>query len=170
VRDKLEKHLLKPLSQELISGGNVQPLIIVPFRRSASRPRSDLLGPSAARRAPVSTKRGPRVGTRLVPDTPRLAALSLAAIDARLEGLLEGASKKEPSYADYLREVSRYRPQLYLKARLQLAQLPLPYLRAFRFRLSAIYRQAADPQAVHSALRARSFQRHPARSVWRLKT
>ena len=34
-----------------------------------------------------------------------LAALNLAAIDARLEGLLEGAAKKEPSYADFLLEV-----------------------------------------------------------------
>ena len=34
-----------------------------------------------------------------------LAALSLTAIDARLEGLLESASKKEPSYADFLLEV-----------------------------------------------------------------
>jgi len=34
-----------------------------------------------------------------------LAALSLTAIDARLEALLEGASKKEPAYADFLLEV-----------------------------------------------------------------
>ena len=31
-----------------------------------------------------------------------LAALNLAAIDARLEALLESASKKEPAYADFL--------------------------------------------------------------------
>ena len=31
-----------------------------------------------------------------------LAALSLTAIDARLEALLESASKKEPAYADFL--------------------------------------------------------------------
>lgn len=57
-----------------------------------------------------------------------LAALSLAAIDARLEGLLEDASKKEPSYADFLLEVmnteANARRQRYLKARLQLAHLP----------------------------------------------
>ena len=34
-----------------------------------------------------------------------LAALSLTAIDARLETLLESASKKEPSYGDFLLEV-----------------------------------------------------------------
>jgi DNA replication protein DnaC len=57
-----------------------------------------------------------------------LAALSLTAIDARLEGLLETASKKEPSYADYLLEVmnteAHARRQRYLRARLQLAHLP----------------------------------------------
>jgi hypothetical protein len=34
-----------------------------------------------------------------------LAAMSLTAIDARLEALLEVASKEEPSYADFLLEV-----------------------------------------------------------------
>jgi len=34
-----------------------------------------------------------------------LAAMNLTAIDARLEALLESASKKEPSYADFLLEV-----------------------------------------------------------------
>ena len=34
-----------------------------------------------------------------------LTGLSLTAIDARLEALLEAASKKEPSYADFLLEV-----------------------------------------------------------------
>lgn len=62
-----------------------------------------------------------------------LAALSLAAIDARLEGLLEDASKKEPSYADFLLEVmnteANARRQRYLKARLQLAHLP--YVKTF---------------------------------------
>jgi hypothetical protein len=38
-----------------------------------------------------------------------LAALSLTAIDARLEGLLEGAANKEPSYADFLLEVMNTR-------------------------------------------------------------
>ena len=54
-----------------------------------------------------------------------LGTLSLTAIDARLEGLLESASKKEPSYADFLLEVMNTeadaRRQRYLKARLQLA-------------------------------------------------
>jgi DNA replication protein DnaC len=62
-----------------------------------------------------------------------LAALSLTAIDARLEGLLEGAAKKEPSYADFLLEVMNTeadaRRQRYLKARLQLAHLP--YVKTF---------------------------------------
>jgi DNA replication protein DnaC len=62
-----------------------------------------------------------------------LGALSLTAIDARLEGLLEGAAKKEPSYADFLLEVMNTeadaRRQRYLKARLQLAHLP--YMKTF---------------------------------------
>ncbi len=33
-----------------------------------------------------------------------LAALSLTAIDTRLEALLEGASKQAPAYADFLLE------------------------------------------------------------------
>src|SRR5215467_12716804 len=57
-----------------------------------------------------------------------LAGLSLTAIDARLETLLEAASKKEPSYADFLLEVmsaeADARKQRYLKTRLQLAHLP----------------------------------------------
>jgi DNA replication protein DnaC len=62
-----------------------------------------------------------------------LAALSLTAIDARLEGLLENAAKKEPSYGDFLLEVMNTeadaRRQRYLKARLQLAHLP--YIKTF---------------------------------------
>ena len=62
-----------------------------------------------------------------------LGTLSLTAIDARLEGLLESASKKEPSYADFLLEVMNTeadaRRQRYLKARLQLAHLP--YVKTF---------------------------------------
>jgi DNA replication protein DnaC len=62
-----------------------------------------------------------------------LASLSLTAIDARLETLLEGASKKEPSYADFLLEVmsaeADARRQRYLKTRLQLAHLP--YVKTF---------------------------------------
>jgi hypothetical protein len=59
-----------------------------------------------------------------------LATLSLTAIDARLDSLLETAAKKEPSYADFLAEVinteADARGQRYLKARLQLAHLPCP--------------------------------------------
>jgi DNA replication protein DnaC len=57
-----------------------------------------------------------------------LTALSLTALDARLEPLLESASKKEPSYADFLLEAmsteADARRQRYLKTRLQLAHLP----------------------------------------------
>src|SRR6185369_5401049 len=62
-----------------------------------------------------------------------LAVLNLTAVDARLEPLLENASKKEPSYADFLLEVmsteADARRQRYLRARLQLAHLP--YLKNF---------------------------------------
>ena len=62
-----------------------------------------------------------------------LTALSLTAIDARLEALLEGAAKKEPSYGDFLLEVmsaeAEARRQRYLKTRLQLAHLP--YVKTF---------------------------------------
>ena len=62
-----------------------------------------------------------------------LTALSLTAIDARLEALLEGAAKKEPSYGDFLLEVmsaeADVRRQRYLKTRLQLAHLP--YVKTF---------------------------------------
>jgi hypothetical protein len=57
-----------------------------------------------------------------------LAALSLTAIDPRLETLLESASKKKPSYGDFLLEVmsavSECAKAAYLKTRLQLAHLP----------------------------------------------
>lgn len=57
-----------------------------------------------------------------------LNTLGLKAIEARLEGLLEQAAKKEPSYADFLNdflgcEVEARRSR-YLRARLQLAHLP----------------------------------------------
>src|SRR3569833_2630557 len=62
-----------------------------------------------------------------------LAALNLTAVDARLVGLLETASKKEPSYADFLLEAlsaeADARKQRYLKTRLQLAHLP--YVKTF---------------------------------------
>jgi DNA replication protein DnaC len=57
-----------------------------------------------------------------------LSALGLTALDARVEGLLEHASKNEPSYGDFLLEVlnteADARRQRYLKTRLQLAHLP----------------------------------------------
>ena len=62
-----------------------------------------------------------------------LATLSLTAIDARLEALLENASKKESAYADFLLDVvsaeADARRQRYLKTRLQLAHLP--YVKTF---------------------------------------
>src|SRR6516164_5718344 len=62
-----------------------------------------------------------------------LGALSLTDIDARLEPLLETASKQEPSYADFLLEFisaeADARRQRYLKTRLQLAHLP--YVKTF---------------------------------------
>lgn len=54
-------------------------------------------------------------------------------MDARLEALLERASKTEASYADFLLEVlgteAEARRARYLKTRLQLAHLP--YVKAF---------------------------------------
>jgi DNA replication protein DnaC len=57
-----------------------------------------------------------------------LHTLGLKAVEARLEGLLEQASKKESSYADFLDELLACevdaRRTRYLRARLQLAHLP----------------------------------------------
>jgi DNA replication protein DnaC len=57
-----------------------------------------------------------------------LETLSLTAIDARLESLLETAAKQELAYADFLLHVMNTefdaRRQRYLKTRLQLAHLP----------------------------------------------
>jgi DNA replication protein DnaC len=62
-----------------------------------------------------------------------LSSLGLAAVEARLEALLERAAKTEPSYADFLLEVlgaeADARRQRYLKTRLQLAHLP--YVKTF---------------------------------------
>jgi DNA replication protein DnaC len=57
-----------------------------------------------------------------------LSGLGLKAIEARLENLLEQASKAEPSYADFLSDLLgcevEARRSRYLRARLQLAHLP----------------------------------------------
>ena len=57
-----------------------------------------------------------------------LNGLGLKAVEARLESLLEQASNKEPSYADFLDELLSCevdaRRSRYLRARLQLAHLP----------------------------------------------
>ena len=62
-----------------------------------------------------------------------LSALSLSAVEARLENLLEHAAKAEPSYGDFLLDVLttevEARRQRYLKTRLQLAHLP--YVKTF---------------------------------------
>ena len=62
-----------------------------------------------------------------------LSGLGLGAIEGRLEGLLEEAAKKEPSYGDFLLEVltteADARRQRYMKTRLQLAHLP--YIKTF---------------------------------------
>jgi DNA replication protein DnaC len=62
-----------------------------------------------------------------------LSGLGLTAVEARLEALLERASKSEPSYADFLLEVlgaeAEARRARYLKTRLQLAHLP--YVKTF---------------------------------------
>lgn len=62
-----------------------------------------------------------------------LAGLGLTTVEARLEGLLERASKTEPSYADFLLDVAGTeadaRRARYLKTRLQLAHLP--YVKTF---------------------------------------
>src|SRR5947209_17961762 len=58
-----------------------------------------------------------------------LDTLRLKAVEARLESLLEQASKKEPSYADILEELLscevEARRGRYMRARLKLAHLPL---------------------------------------------
>lgn len=62
-----------------------------------------------------------------------LSSLGLTAVEARLDGLLEQASKTDPAYSDFLLEVlgveAEARRQRYLKTRLQLAHLP--YLKTF---------------------------------------
>jgi DNA replication protein DnaC len=62
-----------------------------------------------------------------------LNGLGLRAVEARLENLLEQASKKEPSYADFLQDLLscevEARRNRYLRARLQLAHLP--FLKTF---------------------------------------
>jgi len=62
-----------------------------------------------------------------------LNGLGLKVVEARIESLLEQASKKEPSYADFLDELLSCevdaRRSRYLRARLQLAHLP--FLKTF---------------------------------------
>ncbi len=57
-----------------------------------------------------------------------LSGLGLSSLEGRVEGLLEQAAKKEPSYAEFLLELLtsevEARRARYLRARLQLAHLP----------------------------------------------
>src|SRR5450756_560099 len=90
-----------------------------------------------------------------------LAGLGLTTVEARLEGLLERASKTEPSYADFLLDVAGTeadaRRARYLKTRLQLAHLP--YVKTFaqfdlRFQPSIDEREIRELQTlrfVHEA-------------------
>ena len=90
-----------------------------------------------------------------------LTTLQLTAVEARLEGLLEQASKAAPSYGDFLLEVlgteAESRRQRYLKTRLQLAHLPYRKTLAqfdFSFQPSIDERQIRELQTlrfVHEA-------------------
>jgi hypothetical protein len=94
-----------------------------------------------------------------------LAALSLTAIDARLETLLESASKKEPAYADFLLEVDERGSGCTAAA---LSQDPVATgasavredIRSVRLCFSTLHRRAADSRAAHASLRARSIECH----------
>ena len=73
-----------------------------------------------------------------------LNALGLKAVEARLEGLLEQASKKEPSYADFLAELLGCevdaRRSRYLRARAATRALAIcEDLRAVRLQLSTFH-------------------------------
>jgi len=90
-----------------------------------------------------------------------LSGLGLTAVEARLEALLERASKSEPSYAEFLLEVlgteAEARRARYLKTRLQLAHLPYVKTLAqfdFSFQPSIDERQIRELQTlrfVHEA-------------------
>ena len=72
-----------------------------------------------------------------------LETLGLKAVEARLENLLEQASKKEPSYADFLDELLscevEARRTRYLRSAAAVGAFSLrENLRAVRFRFSAI--------------------------------
>jgi DNA replication protein DnaC len=77
-----------------------------------------------------------------------LTTLGLKAVEARLEGLLEQAAKKEPSYGDFLDEVLACevdaRRSRYLRARLQLAHLPFERSRSRGGRYAWVKRAAFE--------------------------
>jgi hypothetical protein len=77
--------------------------------------------------------------------------------------MLEQASKKEPSYADFLAELLGCevdaRRSRYLRARLPLAHLPfVKDVRSIRLRLSALDRRTADSGAALVAVHSRGQQ------------
>ena len=92
-----------------------------------------------------------------------LHSLGLKAIEARVESLLEQASKKESSYADFLDELLACevdaRRIRYLRARLQLAHLPfLKNFDQFEFGFQPSIDETADPRTAHTALHSRGEQ------------
>ena len=103
-----------------------------------------------------------------------LTSLGLKAVEARLENLLEQASKKEPGYAEFLDELLGCevdaRRTRYLRARLQLAHLPfVKTFEQFDFGFQPSIDEKQIPRVAHSAFRARSQQRDSAGTARRGK-
>jgi len=100
-----------------------------------------------------------------------LETLGLKAVEARLENLLEQASKKEPSYADFLDELLSCevdaRWTRYLRVGLQLAHLP--FVKTFdqfdfKFQPSTLqpvrFQACLRPYMVHGRLAQSRRRRH----------
>ena len=86
-----------------------------------------------------------------------LEALNLTAVDARLESLLESASKKKPSYGDFLLEVmsaGSRRPKTALSENAAATGSPALREDLRSVRLPALDRRAADPRIADAAIRA----------------
>lgn len=90
-----------------------------------------------------------------------LNTLGLKAVEARLEGLLEQAAKKEPAYADFLDELLSCevdaRRTRYLRARLQLAHLP--FLKTSTSSISASSRPSTSGRFANSGPYGSSMRR-----------
>ena len=89
-----------------------------------------------------------------------LNGLGLKAVEARLENLLEQASKTEPSYADFLRdllgcEVDAGKPVFALSTPTGSSTL-CEELRSVRFRFPTVDRRAADSRTADAAFHPRS--------------